>query len=82
MVLIPAVFSQIPVSAQKDQGSKAVIAGEIIYVDLSPYILASALSGELSVDKSALSNQGYPLLCFSVRGCTHRLPTEFWHSLL
>lgn len=77
VVLILAVFSQIPISAQKDQDSKAVIVGEIIYVYLSMYILASALSGELIVNKSACSNQKYPLLCFSLRGCTYRLHTEF-----
>lgn len=41
--LDPSSVSQLPVSVQKDQGSKAAIAGEIIYINLSLYILARSL---------------------------------------
>lgn len=41
--LDPSSVSQLPVSVQKDQGSKAAIAGEIIYISLSLYILARSL---------------------------------------
>lgn len=50
MVVIPAVCLQIPAPAQ-DQGS--MVAGEIAYMNLSLYILASVLSGELSVGKES-----------------------------
>lgn len=52
------------VPAQKDQGSKAVIAGGIKCINPSLYILV-LFGEELSVDKSAFSNQGYPSLFFS-----------------
>lgn len=41
--LDPSSVSQLPVSVQKDQGSKAAIAGEIIYISLSLCISARSL---------------------------------------
>lgn len=42
-----------------------------------PVHLGQCLSGELSVDKGALSNHEYPLLCFSIRGCLTGLILSF-----
>lgn len=49
-MVIPAVCLQIPAPA-RDQGSNAEVTGEIAYINLCLYILATALSGELSVGK-------------------------------